>query len=554
MLVSLHIENYALIDHLDITFEDGFSVITGETGAGKSILLGAIGLLLGQRADLRMIKAGAQRCVIEATFDLCAYNFKEYFDSHDLDFDGKECIIRRELTATGKSRAFINDTPTALTYLKELGDQLIDIHSQHQNLLLRGESFQLQTIDAVAQVDEMLSKYQSLYKTYRQAQTDYENAKAQADKDREEQDYLSFQLSQLSEANLAEDEEEELEQALSTLEHAEEIKTALYQSADMLEGDSNGLIPQLHEAKRRMESIAPVYAAADSLTERLESCYIELRDIAQEIANHAEQVDYDPEELERASQRMALIHDLKQKFHCPDIPSLLALQEDLSQRVSLIENCDAMLAQKLQHIKELEKQLETLAQTLSKARAKAAQQTEKEMHQRLAPLGMPNVRFQVELTQTPNLTPTGRDKVSFLFSANMGTPLQPLSQVASGGEISRLMLCLKALTSGIVRLPTIIFDEIDTGVSGHIAERMADTMRTMGDGGRQVIAITHLPQIAARGANHYRVFKTETAEQTTTHIVQLTSEERIEELARMLSGSTLTQAALDNARALLSGQ
>ena len=251
---------------------------------------------------------------------------------------------------------------------------------------------------------------------------------------------------------------------------------------------------------------------------------------------------------------MALIHDLKQKFHCADISSLLALQEDLSQRVSRIENCDAMLAQQLQHIKDLEQQLEALAITLSKTRAKAAQQMEQEMHQRLAPLGMPNVRFQVELAQAPTLTPTGRDKVSFLFSANMGTPVQPLSQVASGGEISRLMLCLKALTSGIVRLPTIIFDEIDTGVSGHIAERMADTMRTMGDGGRQVIAITHLPQIAARGTHHYRVFKTESTEQTTTHIVQLSSEERVEELARMLSGSTLTQAALDNARALLAGQ
>ncbi len=551
MLVSLHIENYALIDHLDINFEDGFSVITGETGAGKSILLGAIGLLLGQRADLRMIKAGAQRCVIEATFNLSAYNFQEYFDSHDLDFDGQECIIRRELTATGKSRAFINDTPTALNDLKELGDQLIDIHSQHQNLLLRAENFQLQTLDAVAQTSNALSQYQSLYKAYRQAQADYEQAKAQADKDREEQDYLAFQLAQLQDACLTEDEETELEHRLSTLEHAEDIKSALYQSADLLEGETNGLIQQLREAKRRLESISSVYVPAEQLAERLDSCYIELRDVSQEISNGAEQIDYDPEELEQASQRMAQLHDLKQKFHSPDIPSLIALRDDLAQRVSVIENSDALLAQQLQQISEMELQLDTQAQALTQSRTQAARKMEEEMHKRLAPLGMPNVRFEVALTQSPVLTPTGRDKIAFLFSANTGTPLLPLSQVASGGEISRLMLCLKAMTSGIVRLPTIIFDEIDTGVSGHIAERMAEAMREMGDGGRQVIAITHLPQIAARGIHHYHVFKTETSEQTTTHIELLTSENRVEELARMLSGTALTQAALDNARALL---
>ncbi len=552
MLKSLNIRNYALIDQLDITFENGFSVITGETGAGKSILLGAIGLLLGQRADLKMIKAGEQRCTIEAHFDLSNYNFADYFATHELDFDGTECIIRRELTASGKSRAFINDTPTSLNELKELGEQLIDIHSQHQNLLLNKENFQTQVLDAVAQDRKQLDEYCLLFKDYQQAQADYEQARLQAEKDRGEQDYMAYQYAQLEEAHLTEGEEEELEQELSTLEHAEDIKSTLFQTHSLLENDEAGIVSQLRDAQRQLSNIAHVYAPAQELSERLESCYIEVRDIADELSDAVERIDYDPERLALVNDRITLLHNLKQKFHVEDTQQLIALREDLSKRLSLIENSDEQLQQMQQRIAAVEAQLRQSAEVLSQKRKEAARKVEKEMCQRLVPLGMPNVQFQVDIKSGNPFTSNGCDKVTFLFTANKNTPLQPISQVASGGEIARLMLSLKAMISGVVKLPTIIFDEIDTGVSGHIAEKMAEIMQEMGGTNRrQVISITHLPQIAAKGSQHYRVFKTDDTEGTTSHIVRLSNEERIEELARMLSGSTLTQAAIDNAKALL---
>lgn len=551
MLTTLHIQNYVLIDSLDIDFDKGFSVITGETGAGKSILLGAIGLLLGQRADMRMLKAGAQRCVIEARFDLSQYDFKEYFTSHELDFDGQECIIRREISASGKSRAFINDTPTSLSDLKELGEQLIDIHSQHQSLLLNKENFQLQVLDALAQDGKELSTYKQIYKAYIQTKAELEQAQQQAEHDKSEQDYLSYQLSQLTDAQLEADEEELLEQELSTLEHAEDIKSALYQSNAQLDNEQ-GIIDQLHEVTRRIQSLTSVYALAQGLAERLDSCYIELRDIAREVETNMENVDYDPERLAEASQRMSLLHDLKQKFHADDISQLITIRDNLQERLSTIENSDAHLAELQRQVTQLENELRQAAKILSELRSKAANRVEKEMCQRLVPLGMPNVQFRVDIHSDAPFSPSGCDKVTFFFSANKNVALQPLSQVASGGETARLMLALKAMISGVVKLPTIIFDEIDTGVSGHIAEKMAEIMKEMGDGcNRQIISITHLPQIAAMGSRHYRVFKTDDDDVTTSHIVLLNDEERIEELARMLSGSTLTQAAIDNAKALL---
>ena len=551
MLTTLHIQNYVLIDSLDIDFDKGFSVITGETGAGKSILLGAIGLLLGQRADMRMLKAGAQRCVIEARFDLSQYDFKEYFTSHELDFDGQECIIRREISASGKSRAFINDTPTSLSDLKELGEQLIDIHSQHQSLLLNKENFQLQVLDALAQDGKELSTYKQLYKAYIQTKAELEQAQQQAEHDKSEQDYLSYQLSQLTDAQLEADEEEQLELELSTLEHAEDIKSALYQSNSQLDNEQ-GIIDQLHEVTRRIQSLTSVYAPAQTLAERLDSCYIELRDIAREVETNMESVDYDPERLAEASQRMSLLHDLKQKFHADDIVQLITIRDNLQERLSAIENSDAHLAGLQRQVSQLENKLRQASKALSELRSEAANRVEKEMCQRLVPLGMPNVQFRVDIHSDAPFSPSGCDKVTCLFSANKNVALQPLSQVASGGETARLMLALKAMISGVVKLPTIIFDEIDTGVSGHIAEKMAEIMKEMGDGcNRQIISITHLPQIAAMGSRHYRVFKTDDDDVTTSHIVLLNDEERIEELARMLSGSTLTQAAIDNAKALL---
>lgn len=552
MLRTLHIRNYALIDELDIDFDGGFSVITGETGAGKSILLGAIGLLLGQRADLKMIKAGAQRCIIEAQFDLSPYHFEEYFTTHDLDFDGGECIIRRELTANGKSRAFINDTPTALSDLKELGEQLIDIHSQHQNLLLNREGFQLRVTDALAKDQDLLAQYKVTYKEYCQAKEALTAAQEQFERGREEEDYIAFQHQQLEEAHLSEEEETELEQELSTLEHAEEIKSTLYQSLSLLDGEDNGTVSQLRDAKRQLDSIASVYPIASELAERLESCYIELRDIADEVNNGAEQVDYDPERLAFVNERIDTLHTLKQKFRKDSVADLIALRDELAQQLSLIQNSDERLQELKKRIGKLEKELDTLAKGLTTERKKAASMLEKEMGQRLIPLGMPNVQFKVNMLSDNDFGPLGRDKVTFLFSANKNVPMQPIAQVASGGEISRLMLTLKALISGVEKLPTIIFDEIDTGVSGHIAEQMAMIMKEMGTAQhRQVISITHLPQIAALGNQHYRVYKTDQVDTTTSHIVRLTDAERVEELARMLSGSTLTQAAIDNAKALL---
>lgn len=555
MLQSLHIRNFALIDKLDIDFDEGFSVITGETGAGKSILLGAIGMLLGQRADLKMIKAGEQRCIIEAVFNLSNYDFAPYFKAHDIDYDGAECIVRRELTAAGKSRAFINDTPTSLSELKELGDQLIDIHSQHQNLLLNKQDFQLQVLDALASDSALLSEYKELYERWRHLVADLEEARSIATKDSQERDFLAYQLGMLQEANLTEGEEEELEEELNTLSHAEEIKLALYESHEMLDGENRGIVNLMRELQRRISSITNVFSRVEELAERIDSSYIEMRDIASEVESLAEDIDYDPQRLAFVNDRLSTLHDLKQRFHAESVEQLIEEKASMQQRLSLIDNSEEHLTRMAKEIAECEKALDVIARKLRTERTKAAKMVEEQMEKRLSPLGMPNVQFEVTMKEKEGFTSTGRDEVTFMFSANKNVPLQPLSQVASGGEMARLMLVLKAIISGSVKLPTIIFDEIDTGVSGHIAEKMAQIMKEMGiDNHRQVISITHLPQIAALGEQHYRVFKTDSEESTTSHIVRLTDEERITELAHMLSGSTLTTAAIENAKALLTNK
>ena len=552
MLQSLHIQNYALIESLDIDFFEGFSVITGETGAGKSILLGAIGLLLGQRADLKMIKAGASRCIIEARFDLSQYDFSEYFAIHDFDFDGTECIIRRELTTTGKSRAFINDTPASLSDLKELGEQLIDIHSQHQNLLLNRADFQMRVLDAMAGDNEVLEVYKAQYKDYCQVRAELSTLQEEAERDKTEQEYIAYQVQQLENANLVENEEEELSQELNTLTHAEDIKSGLFQTSEIVENDDRGLISMLQEVQRKLESIAPLYSPAQNLAERIDSCQIEMRDIANELTANMENIEYDPDRLDFVSERISMLNSLKQKFHAEDLQALLSTKQELKQRLSLIENYDERLYKLQKHLEQLEKSLDETASKLSSLRQKASVTIEQEMCKRLIVLGMPNVHFKVELSSNAPYSANGRDKVVLLFSANKNIPLQALSQVASGGEISRLMLALKVMISNTMKLPTIIFDEIDTGVSGQMAEKMAQIMQEMGTGkGKQVISITHLPQIAALGKQHYRVFKTDQSTTTTSNITMLQKEERIEELARMLSGSKLTQAAIENAKALL---
>lgn len=550
MLTTLHIENYALIERLDITFEGGFSVITGETGAGKSILLGAIGLLLGQRADVKAIRRGATKCIIEAHFEVGTYGMKPFFEANELEYD-EECILRRELYASGKSRAFINDSPAPLTLMKELGEQLVDIHSQHQNLLLDKEGFQLNVLDLIGHNEAQLATYNSLYQTWRASKKELEELISTLERERDEEEYLRFQWEQLNEAQLTEGEQEELEQEADVLSHAEEIKAGLYRASNLLNGDEAGVLSQLKEVMHSLSGLMSVYQPAEELTQRLESSYIELKDIAQEAASQEEQVEYNPQRMEEVNERLNLIYTLEKKHRVESVEELLLLQQRFEAKLAILNDGDDRIESLKQQVEEQLQQVVAQANRLSQVRQEAARGIEKEIVERLALLGMPNVRFQVEIGQRKEPGSHGMDTVNFLFSANKNGHLQSISNVASGGETARVMLSLKAMIAGAVKLPTIIFDEIDTGVSGEIADRMADIMQEMGEHNRQVISITHLPQIAARGANHYKVYKEDNDLETNSHIRHLTHEERIEELAHMLSGATLTQAALDNAKALL---
>ena len=550
MLRSLYIQNYALIEKLDIRFDSGFSVITGETGAGKSIILGAIGLLLGQRADVKSIRKGATKCVIEAHFDVSAYGMKPFFEANELEYED-ECILRRELYASGKSRAFINDTPASLAQMKELGELLIDVHSQHQNLLLNKEGFQLNVLDLLAHDDAELAAYQKLYNDWRQARQDLEALVARAEQSRADEDYIRFQLEQLEEANLTDGEQEELEQEAEMLTHAEDIKAGLYRAGQALNADEGGVLEALKDCQNTMMGLRAVFAPAGELADRLDSVYIELKDISQELADKEEEVEFNPARLDEVNARLNLIYSLQQKHRVDTVKALLSLQENYALQLSAITSSDEDIARLEAQVKELFTQVIVQAQVLTEARTRAAREVERQMAARLVPLGMPNVRFQVEMGVRKEPGVHGADTVNFLFSANKNGVLQNISSVASGGEIARVMLSVKAMIAGAVKLPTIVFDEIDTGVSGEIADRMADIMQEMGDNDRQVISITHLPQIAARGRAHYKVYKEDNEVETNSHIRRLTDDERVEELAHMLSGATLTEAALNNARALL---
>ena len=550
MLQQLYIKNFTLIDELNIELYPGFSVITGETGAGKSIILGAIGLLLGQRADSKSIKQGADRCVIEAHFNLSRYDLKPFFDENDIEYDDNDTIIRRELTAAGKSRAFINDTPVALTMLKELGDQLMDIHSQHQNLLLNKQDFQLNVVDILTNNYAELETYQKCFSDYQQKTKELSQLREEIERNRQNADFLQFQYTELDNANLVEGELEELEQQSDTLSHAEDIKTALYEADSMLNGDEKNVVSQLKTAYNALSGISKVMPATEELTERLDSCRIELKDIAEEVGQLLEHTDFDPAELENINNRLDQLYSLEKKYHVESIQELISLRDSLKQKLSNIENSDEAVSDLEKEVARLRNLCLQHAETISKKRRATAQHMRTQLAQRLEALGMPHARFDISITQT-ELGKNGQDNVAFLFSANTSTPLQPVSQVASGGEIARVMLSLKAMISGAVKLPTIIFDEIDTGVSGKIAERMAQIMQEMGRTERQVISITHLPQIAALGSHHYRVSKEETKDGTVSHMTELNNEERITEIAQMLSGSNITKEAIANAKQLL---
>lgn len=550
MLKQLYIKNFTLIDELNISLYPGFSVITGETGAGKSIILGAIGLLLGNRADSKAIKAGRDRCVIEAHFDLSRYGMQKFFDDNDIDYDADDTIIRRELTAAGKSRAFINDTPVPLTRMRELGEQLVDIHSQHQNLLLQKEDFQLNVVDIIAQDADQLKVYQKEYYAYRKAKELLEELKAEIAKNRENEEFMRFQHKELDDANLQEGELEQLEQEAETLSHSEDIKTALFEADNALSGDDDSILDKLKNATHQLENICDVYPSMTDVAGRMQSSYIELKDIAQEISSSVDHVEFDPNRLDAINTRLDKLYTLQQKFHVETVTELIATRDRIAEQLSHIDNGDEDIEEKEKEVAALLAKAEKQAALLTSIRQKSAKAIEKEMKGRLIPLGIPNVRFEIAFAEKP-LSGNGADKVSFLFSANKSTQLQPVSQVASGGEIARVMLSLKAMISGAVKLPTIIFDEIDTGVSGKIAEKMADIMEEMGLQNRQVLSITHLPQIAAKGSHHYKVLKEETENGTISHMKELNNQERIEEIAQMLSGSDITQAALANAKELL---
>ena len=550
MLKQLYIKNFTLIDTLDMEFRSGFSVITGETGAGKSIILGAIGLLLGQRADSKSVKMGTDKCVIEAHFDLSRYGMERFFDENEIEFDAEDTIIRRELTSAGKSRAFINDTPVALSMLKELGEQLVDVHSQHQNLLLNKQDFQLNVVDIIADDAKELTDYQQTYVRYQELKKEEQRLREDIAQGRQQVDFMQFQYDELTNARLSDGEQEELEQRSETMSHSEDIKTALYEAESALSGDEGGVVSNLKKAVSALQGIEHVYPDVAELAERMNSCYIELKDAAAEVSGKMDDVDFDPAELDMVNTRLDRIYELQKKYKVERVDQLLAIQEELGRKLSNIENSDEALAEIERQVSETLKDARRKAELLTEKRRVAAGAIEKQMRERLVPLGMPNVRFEIAVEQEP-LGRCGQDKVSFLFSANTSTPLQPVSQVASGGEIARVMLSLKAMISGAVKLPTIIFDEIDTGVSGKIAEQMARMMSEMGHCDRQVISITHLPQIAALGSTHYKVYKDETAQGTTTHMLMLNDEERVREIAQMLSGSDVSEAAIQNANELL---
>ncbi len=551
MLQSIYIQNYALIDKLDIDFTSGFSVITGETGAGKSIILGAIGLLLGQRADVKAIKNASSKCIVEARFRIASYNMEDFFIRNDIDFDPEECILRREVSINGKSRAFINDTPASLAQMKLLGEKLIDIHSQHQNLLLNKEGFQLNILDILAQDDKDVKVYIDLYNKYRKICHELEEFILQADKSRQDEDYIRFQLEQLEEAQLQEGEQSALEKEAETLSHSEDIKAGLYKAEQLIDGDEGGTLSLTKECIQALQSIDRVYTPAQEWTERLNSCYIELKDLGMEIRGAQEEVEFNPNRLEYVNERLNLIYSLQQKHRTDTIEGLIELTDHYRKQLNAITSFDDRIEELNQQKAQLYMQVIKQGEVLTQLRTQAARYIESQMEALLIPLGMPNVRFAVELTPRKEPDSKGLDSVTFLFSANKNGTLQNVASIASGGEIARVMLSLKAMIAGAVKLPTIIFDEIDTGVSGSIAEKMALIMQDMGRQNRQVISITHLPQIAARGIAHYKVYKEDTETGTNSHIRRLSDEERIKEIANMLSGSTLTEAAMNNARALL---
>ncbi len=550
MLQHLTIQHYALIEHLDIDFHEGFSVITGQTGAGKSIILGALNLLLGGRADAKAIQTGEKKCMVEASFAIENLNIESFFANNDIDYDAHDCIIRREVLQSGKSRAFINDTPVSAAKLKELGSSLIDIHSQHQNLLIRNEHFLINTLDIMAAQPQLVSGYKCLYGQCRQAEYALSQLQQRAAKGHTDQEFMQFQLKQIDDAQLQEEEQQSLEAEQQILSHAEDIKQGLFTARNLLTNEDSSISQQIRLAIDALESITENFENASGLADRLKSTRIELDDIEAELETEADRVEYDPTRLGFVEERLNIIYELEQKHNVTSIKELLSIAEKLRVDLDAIENVDEDIKRQTAEVARIKALRDKTAAQLTASRKKAANTMQQELIEALHVLGMPNVQMEMEITPRTEPDATGADKVTFLFSANKNVPKQDVSAIASGGEIARLMLALKALIAKRASLPTIVFDEIDTGVSGTMAERMAQVMQQIAQT-CQVICITHLPQIAALGSYHFRVYKEDNGDSTRSHIIQLNNEERVEEIAHMLSGETITEAAINNARVLL---
>lgn len=547
MLKHLHIENYVLIKSLNLDFQNGFSVVTGQTGAGKSIILGALNLALGAKADTKAIFEGEKKCIIEAEFDIEGYGLEEFFDDNDIDYS-HTCIIRRELTDTGKSRSFLNDTPVLVSVLKQLGGKLIDIHSQHSTLLLESNAFQLGIVDSVAGDSELLERYKSQYEYYQSVCRSLIEKTEEAANAKSNADYIQFQYNQLKECNLREGEQQELEGRINTLEHVSDIKESLERSINALDSD-DGILSAMHTLQSALEEIESFGNSFEELLHRVTSCQIELKDIYEEIERKNNDVEMDPAELESMQERMSLIYTLFQKHKVRTVEELIEIRDSLALQLGQIDNFDEEIEVLTKEKAAIYDDLLKLATKISKMRASVAPDIEKQVMETLAALGMPNSVFKVEITKTADITPTGTDIVQMLISSNKTKP-QPIQNSASGGEISRVMLSLKAIIASNSNLPTLVFDEIDTGVSGMVASQMGAILQKMSDG-MQVICITHLPQVAAKGEHHYKVFKDENTNPVQTYVKLLDAEERVGEIAAMLSGEGVTEAAVNNAKELL---
>lgn len=549
MLKRLSVENYALIDKLDIEFAPGLNIITGETGAGKSILLGALGLILGNRVESGVLRDPQRNCVVEAEFDLYGYHLEELFDTLDIDYE-EPCLIRRVITSAGKSRAYVNDLPVQLTALRAIGERLIDIHSQHQTLLVGESRFQTTLLDSVAEHLPLLEQYRSVYAELNEVKRQYEDLQREADATSKDREYVAYQLEELQAANLHEGEQEELETLLEELSHAVEIKEILMWTSQMLEGDDEGVLTQLKSAEQSIGRLQSVYPQAEQFYQRLHSALLDLKDLASEVSAEGDRIEADPVRQEQTQERLDLIYSLQQKHKTDSVSGLLALQAEYAARLNGIDSYEERLAELAQRIGVLQEKASKLAADITNGRKNTAPKIEQYVMEQLARLGMASAQLQVDVHPAGELRTDGADVIRFLFTANRNTALQPIEKVASGGEMSRLMLALKALVVSHMQLPTIIFDEIDTGVSGAIADKMGEIVTALG-AQLQVINITHLPQVASKGDHHFFVYKEDTPNGTQTRIRELTADERVNEIAKMLSGSAVTQAAVEQARLLL---